>query len=139
MDYLQILEIEQSAYPEEFQMMQDCESMKDIADYCECSLSKLIVLGVPGRWYALVARHKKGTAEFVDIAKIPGEGMIPWPEVLGALRSTGIKRISADLRDKTSYKVLKRFGTQFGVTVEREREYYDSCFGETMHEVVLSL
>lgn len=139
MNIQDIVRIEREAYPYAFRQMQDCESMSDIADYCEVKTKKLIVLGESGKWYALVARHKKSSAEFVDIAKVPGTARIPWEDIISELRKRGIKRISADLREKTSYKVILKFHKMLGVSILKDKEYYDSCFGETMHDMVFQL
>jgi hypothetical protein len=132
-----LLKIEREAYPSQFQMMQDCKSIEDIADYCECSRRKLLVLGDGATWYALIAKHKKGSAEFVDVAKLPGTRFLPWEEIIESLRTAKITKIYADLRHNTSYKLLKKFAARFGITILKEKEYYDSSFGETMHEMVL--
>lgn len=136
MDIQDILNIERQAYPSSFWQMQDCEDWEDIANYCEVNRKKLVVLGEKSKWYALVAKHKKSSAEFVDIAKVPGAPRIPWEDVLKELKRRGIKRVSADLRDKTSYKVISKFHKALGVKILKDKEYYDSCFGETMHEMI---
>lgn len=136
----EIVMIEGQAYSYEFQQMQDCEDWEDIADYCEVNLDKLIVIGEAGHWYGLIALDKWGTAEFVDIAKIPGSPKIPKLKILKKLRDSGIKQVRSDLRECTSYKVLKLMPLfLLGIKIKKDKRYYDEEFGEWMHEMKLKI
>ena len=133
-----IIEIEKSAYPEYMQQMDDCTSMADIAEYAEVDLKNLIVLGERGKWYVIIAKHFS-SSEVVCVAKVKGAPMIPWVVVLQELRRKSIRRIYGDLRERTSYRVLKRFGSMFGVSIVSDRVYYDDCYHESMHHVVIDI
>lgn len=133
-----IKEIEMAAYPSQFLQMQDAESWQDIADYCECKKKKLVILGDES-WYAIVAKHRNGYAEFVDIAKKPNSPMVDWGYILKELLRNKIRKVSADMRHDTSYKILKRKAEAFGVKILKDKQYFDECFEEDMHEVLLKL
>jgi hypothetical protein len=132
-----ILSIEASAYPRHMRSMQDCESWADIADYCDCDLSRLVVMGVEGHWYALLALHRRGRAEVVDLAKMPGTGSVPWHRILGDLLSLGIRQIDLDAREGTSYELILRHASRMGVSVMRDEAW--EWDGEVMHEMRLML
>lgn len=132
----EIVMIESQAYPYEFQHMQDCEDWEDVADYCEVSEDKLIVIGETGHWYGLIALNNWGTAEFVDIAKIPGSPKIPRLQILKQLRDAGIKHVKGELRECTSYRILKLMPLfLLGIKIKKDKRYYDEEFGEWMHEI----
>jgi hypothetical protein len=135
-----IITIESAAYPEDFVMMDDYESWEDVADYCEVEVENLIVIGEPGWWYGLIAVHEEKTAEFVDLVKMPGSNKIPKLYILKKLREFGIKYIYADLRECTSYKVLKRLPLfVLGIHIRHEKRYFDEGFGEWMYELKVEI
>jgi len=103
-----LLEIEREAYPWQLQEMQHAEDWQDIADYSEVPLRRLVVLSDGETWYAIIALHRLGSAEFVDLAKIPGTPMLDWVYLLTALRELGIKKVFGDMREDTSYRRFKQ-------------------------------
>lgn len=134
MNVQEIVRIESLAYPEQFRQMEDCEDWEDIADYCEVEEEDLIVLGEEGHWYALIAKDKDDTAEFVDIAKVPNSPKVPKRKILKQLREAGIKYIEGELRECTSYRVLKLMPLfLLGIKIKEDERYYDEEFGEWMH------
>jgi len=136
----EILRIEREAYPEQMQEMQWAESWEDIADYAEVSLSRLIVLSDGKTWYALIAKHRLGRAEFVDLAKIPGSPMIDWVFLLTKLRQLGIKRIFGDMRDNTSFRRFKqqlKLFNSLGVKMIKDEPYERD--GEIFHDFVVKI
>jgi len=127
-----------------FLQLQDAENWEDVADYAETSLKNLLILSDGRTWYAIIAKHRFPLAsEFVDLAKIPGTPELDWQKILAFLRLKKIKKFSADLRTSTSYRKLKwflsKYGDQINVEVVKDRIYYDSYFGEEMHELVIRL
>jgi hypothetical protein len=140
-DLEDLLRIERQAYPAAFREMQHCEDWQDVADYSEVPLSKLVVLSDGHTWYAIIARHLLGRAEFVDLAKTPGSPTIDWLFIVRALRSVGVRKIEFDAREGTSYR---RFVQQLellrgaGVRLLKDKTYEDER-GETMHAMVVKL
>lgn len=106
-------------------------------DYCECSLRKLIVLGEEDRWYALIARKGRCTAEFVDLAKVPGAAKIDWEHLVNVLKNNKIKEVTLDARESSSYRLILRYASALGVRVVSDVEW--NWDGETMHEMKLML
>jgi len=136
----EVVRIESLAYPEQFQQMDDCEDWEDIADYCDVEEEDLLVLGEEGHWYALIARHEDNMAEFVDIAKIPNSPKVPKRKILKQLREAGIKYIGAELRECTSYRVLKLMPLfLLGIRIMEDERYYDEDFEEWMHALKIKI
>lgn len=135
-----IIRIESAAYPEDFVYMDDFEDWEDVADYCEVDIEDVIVIGEPGWWYGLIACHEEGCAEFVDIAKMPGSKKIPKLSILKKLRESGVKYIYADLRECTSYKVLKRMPLfLLGINIRHEKRHFNEEYGEWMYELKVEI
>ncbi len=132
-----ILKIEASAYPEYMQQLQECSSFREVAEYSECSLDRLVILGQEDHWYAIIALHKKGKAEFVDLAKMPNSPVVPWGEIVSRLHNLGIRKLSLDARESTSYKVIIRSLSLFRATILKD-EIWD-WDGELMHSLVINL
>ena len=130
--------VEQQAYPPHMQSLGDASSWQDVAEYCECSLKDLIVLGGTN-WYALIARSGR-TAEFVDIAKANREVQVPWDDVLDCLRTlraSGVRKVTFDARESTSYKLLSKLVSLVGGRIVKDTAW--EWDGETMHEVIVRL
>ena len=136
----QLLRIEREAYPEHMREMQWAEDWEDIADYSEVPLKRLVILSDGATWYAIIAKHRLGRAEFVDLAKIPGAPMIDWFFILRTLRELGVKRIFGDMRDDTSYRRFKQQLAQFeslGVRMTKDEVYERD--GELFHDFVIRI
>jgi hypothetical protein len=112
-----LLRIERKAYPYHMQQMQDCCSWEDLADYAECDEEDLVILGQPGRWYAIIALHGD-EAEAVDLAKIPGTATVPWRSLAVEIRRRGIRRLRLDARASTSYAIITTLAPRLGFHVE---------------------
>jgi hypothetical protein len=136
-----LVRIEREAYPRAFQMMQGFDDWEDVADYSEVPLGRLVVLSDGRTWYAIVAKHRFGRAEFVDLAKTPGSAPIDWLFIVRALRAVGVRKIEFDAREGTSYR---RFLQQLellrgaGVRLLKDEPFVDER-GETMHAMVVKL
>ena len=136
-----LIRIEREAYPSAFQMMQGFDSWEDVATYSEVPLGRLVVLSDGRSWYAIIAKHRFGRAEFVDLAKTPGSPTIDWLFIVRALRTVGVRRLYFDARESTSYQ---RFLQQLellkgaGVKVAKDKTFIDER-GETMHAMVVKL
>jgi hypothetical protein len=136
-----LIRIERLAYPSQFREMQGFDSWDDVADYSAVSLKKLVVLSDGRTWYAIIAKHGFGRAEFVDFAKVPGSPSIDWLFIVKALRSIGVRRLYGDAREGTSYR---RFMQQIdalrsaGVKVVKDKAFEDER-GEVMHEMIIKL
>lgn len=129
--------IERHAYPEQFWMMQDCETIEDIADYCECDLNSLIVLH-DSYWYALIANGR--CAEFVDIAKdMRVKKNVPWSVIISTLHDLKINKIYAELRELTSYRLVCRLVDKHNAIILTDDRYYDYDWCEYMHAVLLHI
>ena len=135
-----IQRIEAAAYPEEMQEMQWAESWEDLADYAEVPLSRLVVLSDGESWYALIAKHRLGRAEFVDLAKVPGSPMLDWVFLLTKLRELGVKKVFGDMRDDTSFRRFKaqlELFSSLGVKMTKDEPYERD--GEVFHDVVIRI
>jgi hypothetical protein len=135
-----ILRIEREAYPDQMQEMQWAESWEDVAEYAEVPLSQLVVLSDGETWYALIAKHRLGLAEFVDLAKVPGSPMIDWVFLLNKLRELGVKKVFGDMRDDTSFRRFKEQLDLFSslrVKMTKDEPYERD--GEVFHDVVIRI
>lgn len=131
-----IVALEGTCYPEHMQSMQDCEDWEDIACYCEVEdEDDLLVLGVPGRWYVLVARQGD-QVEFVDIAA--HAAVPPMFRILRAVRdfAAGLP-VYCDARHSTSWRLLDRLARKGRISCRVEYTY--DWDGEKMHRVRISL
>lgn len=131
----ELLSIERAAYPDHMREMQDCVSWQDVAEYACPDGEELVVLGKPGRWYAILA-VRGDEAEAVDIAKVPGTATVPWRTLAAEIRRRGIRRIALDARKATSYTVLKGLAPKFGGRVEEESPW--SWEGEAMVHMIIA-
>lgn len=121
----QLLEIEREAYPPQMREMQHAEDWEDIADYSEVPLNRLVVLSDGETWYAIIGL-RRGSAEFVDLAKIPGTPMLDWIQLLGELRALGVKQLFGDMREDTSYRRFRQQLARFerrGVKMLKDEPY----------------
>jgi len=135
-----ILKIERAAYPPHLREMQDAESWEDVADYAEVPIEQLVVLSDGISWYAIIAKHRFGRAEFVDLAKVPGAPIVDWFFILRTLRDMGIKKIFGDMREDTSYRRFKQQISSFerlGVKMTKDSPY--TMYGETFHDFVVKI
>lgn len=139
-DLEDLLSIERQAYPVAFREMQHCSSWQDVADYSETALKRLVILSDGETWYAIIAKHRFGRAEFVDLAKTPGSPTIDWLFIVRSLRTVGVRKLEFDAREGTSYR---RFIQQLellrgaGVRLIKDKSFEDR--GETMHAMVVKL
>lgn len=131
-----IIDLEATVYPAHMQQMQDCEDWEDIADYCEVEdESDLLVMGVAGKWYCLVARQDD-EVEFVDIAA--HRSIPPLFKILRAVKEfAGGLPIYCDARQSTSWRIIERLSRKGRFSCQVE-ETYDWA-GETMHRVCITL
>lgn len=133
--------IERKAYPAEFRELQDAETWQDVADYSEVPLRRLVVISDGSSWYAIIAKHRLGRAEFVDMAKIPGSVSVNWLYILKTLKKLGVRKLEFDARESTAYRrfmeQIEEFQAQ-GVQILKDEPFFDSR-GETMHAVTIRL
>jgi hypothetical protein len=135
-----ILRIEREAYPDQMQEMQWAESWEDVADYADVPLNRLVVLSDGKTWYALIAKHRLGRAEFVDLAKVPGTPMLDWVFLVTKLREMGVKKVFGDMRDDTSFRRFKdqlELFSSLGVKMTKDEPYERD--GEVFHDVVVRI
>ena len=102
-----IKKIERSHYPAFMRQMQDCRTMKDIADYCECSLGDLKVV-CDGRAYMLASAD-----EVCDLA-----GRVS-PSFIRNCFATLEGWYTADLREVTA-KYLGKLHARGRIELEEE-------------------
>ena len=126
--------IEALAYSSHMQQMQDCDTWQDVAEYAECRLRNLHIWG-SDTWYCIVAVHKRHV-EIVDVAKIPESIRVPWRHILSRLRKFGISHITCDMRESTSYRLV-RILPALGCSVLADETWYWN--NERMHAMRLAL
>lgn len=131
-----IVSLESTCYPAHMRQMEHCTDWEDIADYCEVEdQADLLVMGVPGRWYVLVARQGD-SVEFVDIAAC--RSVPPLFRILRAVKAfAGNLPVYCDARDTTSWKLLERLSRRGKINCKVESTY--DWDGETMHRVRITL
>lgn len=132
-----IVAIERVAYPAHMREMSDCRSMSDIAEYAECSKRQLRILGMAGHWYAILAKHCGGSAECVDLAKVPGSPTVPWLDIVATLRAMGVTTITLDAREGTSYELICAYAAKLGIRIVSDSVW--DWNGEMMHEMRIRL
>ena len=129
-----IKEIEASAYPEHMQMLQECYSMEDIADYCECSVSQLHILQ-KDNFYVLVANHKK-YVEVVDWASTR-RCVEPFAVFKFIKNIAKGKTIKLDARKETSYPFIKEMEKRGLIKITHDESW--SWGGDIMHEIEMCI
>jgi hypothetical protein len=133
-----VLEIERAAYPEYFQHMQEYESWDEVAEcYAQVRPQDLLVLSDGESWYLIAACYGYGRAYIMDRAKMPGSPKMDWIAIYEELIARGIRRISGDMRETTSYKrfqaLREELETKLNMQLVHERSFTQN--GETMHAV----
>jgi hypothetical protein len=123
--------IERSAYPPHMRQMQDVNSIRDLAEYCECRVSEVRVIEGPN-YYVIVAL-KDECCEIVDMA---ATGRFNFFAVVSQLKSiVGDREVTLDARASTSYPLV-RLMERRGLIVVQSCEEWD-WDGETMYEMSL--
>ena len=132
-DLQKMKDIEAVAYPSFMQSICDCNTLEDLADYCECKVSQLFC--IIGENYYLLAANKKHSVEIVDFAST-GRCLEIFKIVSTLLKEFDGKKITMDCRESTSYpiviKLLKREKIKYTDTVW----YWEN---EVMHEICFYL
>ena len=120
-----IRRIEAIAYPIDFQFMQDCQTVGDLAEYCE---GKPRVL-CHNDWYVIVTKR-----EIVDLASTRSLSLGEMGEILSFLQKNfGTRVFTLDARESTSYRLIRsRF-----FTILEDSEY--TWNNEKFHEVTMKL
>jgi len=127
--------IEALAYPGFMQGMQDCTSLEDLAEYCECPVKRLTVI-CQENWYCLI-RSKRGKAELVDLAKIPGSGSPDYSLILEQLKRLKIRRVYLDARKSTSHPIILKMCELMNWHIVRDEQWWWGM--EEMREMVINL
>ena len=132
-DLKKMKDIEAVAYPSFMQSICDCDTLEDLADYCECKVSQLFCI-INNNYY-LLAANKKHSVEIVDFAST-GRCLEIFKIVSTLLKEFDGKKITMDCRESTSYpiviKLLKREKIKYTDTVW----YWEN---EVMHEICFYL
>lgn len=128
-DLKKMKDIEAVAYPSFMQSICDCDTLGDLADYCECKVSQLFCI-INNNYY-LLAANKKHSVEIVDFAST-GRCLEIFKIVSTLLKEFDGKNITMDCRESTSYPIVIKL-------LKREKiKYTDTVWywnGETMHEI----
>ena len=129
-----IKQIEASAYPEYMQMLQECYTLEDIADYCECSVKQLHILQ-KDNFYVLVASHKR-YVEIVDWAAA-GRCVEPFVVFKFIKNIAKGKTIKLDAREGTSYPFIKEMEKRGLIKITHDNEW---SWGDIiMHEIEMCI
>ena len=123
-----IKSIERNAYPFEMQQLQDCESWKEVAEYCEVPLKHLLVYTEP-HMYILIGEHK----DFIEVVDMAAVGHFNIFDALSFIaKSAKGRTIKLDAREGTSYplilklhrklEIIKDEAWQWGTDVMHEME-----------------
>lgn len=119
--------IESLAYPLEYQQMQDGSTWGDLTDYCEGTPHVEVWEG----GYCIWTKD-----EIVDIATIKSMSLEQINLLLKKLKTFfGDKVVTADLREKTSYRLCKLLEKRRRLTFMKEEVY--EWGGENFYEVKL--
>ena len=128
-DLQKMKDIEAVAYPSFMQSICDCDTLEELADYCECKVCQLLCI-INNNYYRLAA-NKKHSVEIVDFAST-GRCLEIFKIVSTLLKEFDGKKITMDCRESTSYpiviKLLKREKIKYTDTVW----YWEN---EVMHEI----
>ena len=126
-------DIEAVAYPSFMQSICDCDTLEELADYCECKVSQLFCI-INNNYY-LLAANKKHSVEIVDFAST-GRCLEIFKIVSTLLKEFNGKKITMDCRESSSYpiviKLLKRKKIKYTNTIW----YWEN---EVMHEICFHL
>lgn len=125
--------LEAVAYPEYMRQLQECWSMEDLADYCECSVDQVSLKTGRG-WYMIVADHGS-YVEFVDFVATEGREASATMALVAFLRKLKGRRVALDARKSTSYPLILRLIPRLGATIVSEEEWRWS--NEEMVEMVI--
>ena len=132
-DLQKMKDIEAVAYPSFMQSICDCDTLEELADYCECKVCQLFCI-INNNYY-LLAANKKHSVEIVDFAST-GRCLEIFKIVSTLLKEFDGKKITMDCRESTSYpiviKLLKREKIKYTDTVW----YWEN---EVMHEICFYL
>ena len=128
-DLKKMKDIEAVAYPSFMQSICDCDTLEELANYCECKVSQLFC--IIGENYYLLAANKKHSVEIVDFAST-GRCLEIFKIVKIILKEFSRKKVIMDCRESTSYpiviKLLKRKKIKYTDTIW----YWEN---EVMHEI----
>ena len=132
-DLKKMKDIEAVAYPSFMQSICDCDTLEELADYCECKVSQLFV--ICGNNYYLLASNKKRSVEIVDFAST-GRCNELFKVINICFEEFKNKRVTMDCRESTSYPIVT-------LLLKRKKvKYEDNAWnwnGETMHEIKFKL
>ena len=132
-DLEKMKDIEAVAYPSFMQSICDCDTLEELADYCECKVSQLFV--ICGNNYYLLAANKKRSVEIVDFAST-GRCNELFKVINICFEEFKNKRVTMDCRESTSYPIVT-------LLLKRKKvKYEDNTWdwnGETMHEICFHL
>ena len=132
-DLEKMKDIEAVAYPSFMQSICDCDTLEELADYCECKVSQLFC--IVNRNYYLLAANKRHSVEIVDFAST-GRCNELFKVINICFEEFKNKRVTMDCRESTSYPIVT-------LLLKRKKvKYEDNTWdwnGETMHEICFHL
>ena len=132
-DLQKMKNIEAVAYPSFMQSICDCDTLEELANYCECKVSQLFV--ICGTNYYLLAANKKRSVEIVDFAST-GRCSELFKVMNICLEQFKNKKVTMDCRESTSYPIVTL------LLKRKEVKYEDNAWdwnGETMREIKFKL
>lgn len=123
-----IKKIESVAYPAYMQQMQECETLDDLAEYCECKPSQVRIIN-GSDWYLIYAEYKK-SIEVVDFASESGKCSEIF-KVVSALKTK--KLITMDAKEDSSYPLVMKLAERGILNIIHDEIWY--LGNVSMHEL----
>ena len=132
-DLKKMKDIEAVAYPSFMQSICDCDTLEDLADYCECKVSQLFC--IVNRNYYILAANKRHSVEIVDFAST-GRCLEIFKIVSTLLKEFNGKKVTMDCRESSSYPIVIKLLKRKKIKYTDTTWYWES---ETMHEICFHL
>ena len=128
-DLKKMKDIEAVAYPSFMQSICDCDTLEELADYCECKVSQLFV--ICGNNYYLLAANKQRSVEIVDFAST-GRCNELFKVINICFEEFKNKRVTMDCRESTSYPIVTLLLKRKKIKYTDTTWYWED---EAMHEI----
>ena len=128
-DLQKMKDIEAVAYPSFMQSICDCDTLEELANYCECKVSQLFCICSTN--YYLLAANKKRSVEIVDFAST---GRCPelFKVMNICLEQFKNKKVTMDCRESTSYPIVTLLLKRKKIKYTDTTWYWED---EAMHEI----
>ena len=128
-DLKKMKDIEAVAYPSFMQSICDCDTLEELANYCECKVSQLFCICSTN--YYLLAANKKRSVEIVDFAST-GRCSELFKVMNICLEQFKNKKVTMDCRETTSYPIVTLLLKRKKIKYTDTTWYWED---EAMHEI----